>query len=106
MNTMQDRPAQLRDLVFAAIDELNEQRPPRERLAKSLDTTLTGEDGALDSLGFVNFIVALERRLDAAFGVSISLLDDERLDPTAAQFRTVRAFIEFLDQTLPGIGDV
>jgi acyl carrier protein len=103
---MQDRQTQLRDLVFAAFDELNEQRPVPERLAKSLDTPLAGEHGALDSLGFVNFIVALEQRLDAAFGVPISLLDDERLDPTAGQFRTVRAFVEFLDQMLPRNGHV
>jgi acyl carrier protein len=102
---MQDRSTRLRDLVFAAIDEINEQRPPQERLAKSLDTALTGEHGALDSLAFVNFIVALEQQLDAAFGVPISLLDDEHLDPAADQFGTVRAFVAFLEQKLEGVAD-
>jgi acyl carrier protein len=88
---------QLRDAVFAAIDELNAQRPPHERLPKALDTALTGEHGPLDSLAFVNLIVALEQRLDAMFGTTMSLLDDERLDPTAGQFRTVQALIDYLE---------
>jgi acyl carrier protein len=88
---------QLRDAVFAAIDELNAQRPPDQRLPKALDTALTGEHGPLDSLAFVNLIVALEQRLDAMFGTTMSLLDDERLDPTAGQFRTVQALIDYLE---------
>ena len=93
---MQDFDTQLRDAVFAAIDELNTQRAPQDRLTRTLDTALTGEHGPLDSLGFVNFVVALEQRLDGVFGTPISLLDDEHLDPTAEQFRTVRALVTYL----------
>lgn len=93
---MTDISAQLRDAVFGAIDELNELRPPDEQIAKSLDSTLTGEGGPLDSLGFVNLIVAIEQRLDSIFTSSVSLLDDEMLDPTAGHFRTVGALIEYL----------
>jgi len=95
---MPDLRAQLREAVFAALDDLNAQRPPHQRLPKALDTALTGEHGPLDSLAFVNFIVALEQRLDAMFGTTMSLLDDERLDPTAGQFRTVQALIEYLEE--------
>lgn len=95
---MTDMSSQLRDAVFGAIDELNQLRPPAERIAKSLDTTLSGENGPLDSLGFVNFIVAVEQRLDSVFTSSVSLLDDEMLDPTAGHFRTVGALIDYLEQ--------
>jgi acyl carrier protein len=84
--------------VFSAIDELNEQRVPHERLAKSPDTALTGEHGPLDSLAFVNLIVALEQRLDGIFGTPLNLLDDEHLDPTAGQFRTVGALVDYLER--------
>lgn len=89
---------QLRDVVFAAIDEVNEQRAPDARLEKTLDTALTGEHGPLDSLGFVNLVVAIEQRLDAIVGAPVSLLDDERLDPTADHFRTVKTLVEYLEQ--------
>lgn len=95
---MADISSQLRDAVFGAIDELNELRSPAERIVKSLDTTLTGEGGPLDSLGFVNFIVAVEQRLDSVFTSSVSLLDDEMLDPTAGHFRTVGALLDYLEQ--------
>ena len=95
---MTDISSQLRDAVFGAIDELNELRPPAERIDKSLDTPLTGENGPLDSLGFVNLIVAVEQRLDSVFTTSVSLLDDEMLDPTAGHFRTVGALIDYLEQ--------
>src|ERR1700683_758232 len=95
---MPDLRAQLREAVFAALNDLNAQRPPLQRLPKALDTALTGEHGPLDSLAFVNFIVALEQRLDAMFGTTMSLLDDEGLDPTAGEFRAVQALIEYLEE--------
>ena len=59
--------------VFAAIDELNQQLDAGERIAKSEASVLTGSDGALESLAFLNLIVATEERVNAAFGVSINL---------------------------------
>ncbi len=95
---MHDIRTKLRDAVFAAIDELNEQRPAEARLTKSLETALAGEDGPLDSLAFVNLVVALEQRLDAILPVPISLLDDERLDPTSGHFRSVQTLLDYLQQ--------
>ena len=103
---MRDLQAELRDAVFGAIDELNGQRAPGERLVKSVETALTGEAGPLDSLAFVNFVVALEQRLDTVFGTPVSLLDDEQLDPTASQFRTVQSLIDYLHQMQPNASDV
>ncbi len=98
--------AQLRDVVFAAIDELNGQRPPDQQLDKALETPLAGQDGPLDSLAFVNFIVALEQQFERTFGIAVSLLDDDRLDPTAGQFSSVGALIAFLDTLrTPGSDD-
>jgi len=69
-NDMRDKVLQH---VFAAIDELNQQLAPGERIGKSEASVLTGSDGALESLAFLNLIVATEERVNAAFGVSINL---------------------------------
>jgi len=69
-NDMRDK---LLQHVFSAIDELNQQLPPAERIAKSEATVLTGSDGALESLAFLNLIVATEDRVNAAFSTSINL---------------------------------
>lgn len=93
---MTDTATQLREAVYATLDDLNAQRPASERLAKALDTPLSGANGALDSLAFVNFIVMLEQRLDGSLAMPVSLLDDERLDPTAPHFQTVGNLITYL----------
>src|SRR5262245_10256442 len=61
------------ELVYSAIDELNQQLPPAKRVAKSESTALTGSSGALDSLGFLNLIVIVEDRVNAEHGTAIAL---------------------------------
>src|SRR4051812_43776689 len=63
----------LLELVYSAIDELNQQLPPQKRVAKSEATPLTGSTGALDSLGFLNLIVIVEDKVNAAHGSAIAL---------------------------------
>jgi hypothetical protein len=60
-------------LVYSAIDELNRQLPRAKHVARSESTPLTGSDGALDSLNFLNLIVLVEDRANAAHGTSIAL---------------------------------
>jgi hypothetical protein len=90
--------SQLKALVFSALDELNEQRPPHERFAKALDTPLAGESATFDSLAFVNFVVLVERQLEQHLGIEVSLLGDERLDLSA--FQTVGDLIDQLASLL------
>ncbi|HXH24138.1 MAG TPA: acyl carrier protein [Vicinamibacterales bacterium] len=94
------------DVVFASLDELNEQRAPEERLRKALETPLVGDGGSLDSLGLVNLIVILEERLDAVIGAPVTLLDDEHLDPSAGHFATVGTLVAHLETLLSGNGRV
>ena len=61
------------ELVYSAIDELNQQLPPAKRVAKSEATPLTGSSGALDSLGFLNLIVIVEDKVNAAHNSAIAL---------------------------------
>lgn len=90
--------SQLQDAVFGALDEVNQHRGAAQRLAKAPDTVLSGDAQALDSLGLVNFVVALEQRLDGVFPQPLSLLDDERVDLSSEHFRTVGAVIAYLEQ--------
>ena len=64
------------EVIFDAIDELNEQLPEEQRLEKNLDTILIGEDGKIDSLGLVNLIVLIEQKIEEDFGIYISLADE------------------------------
>ena len=95
---MHDFRAALREAVFAAIDDLNEMRAADARVVKAPETCLTGEAGVLDSLAFVNFVVALEQRLETLLGLRVNLLDEERLDLDVEPFRTVETLVAHLEQ--------
>jgi len=82
-------------IVYAAIDELNEQLAEENRVAKALETALLGSAGRLDSIGFVNLIVLVEEKCQDEFGVCISFLDTlaTREDNP---LRTVGSFIDYM----------
>lgn len=61
-------------LLDRSIDRLNELLPTGEPLPRAPSTVLLGADAALDSMGFVNLLVAIEEQLEAA-GISVMLAD-------------------------------
>lgn len=65
-------------VVYDAIDVVNRQLPAARRLRKAPDTVIVGLGGALDSLGVVNFVLALEERASAV-GAKVALLDEDML---------------------------
>jgi acyl carrier protein len=89
----------LRDIVFEAIDELNEQLPRERRLAKDAGTPLAGADGHLDSLGVVNLIAVLEQKLEERFGTTVNLIDRGLLEDSEP-LRSVGTLIDFLRPAL------
>lgn len=66
----------VREVLNCAIDRVNELLPTGEPLSKENDTVLLGQDGKLDSMGFVNLVVAVEEELETQFGVKVSLSDE------------------------------
>ena len=86
--------ARVREVVYAAIDELNLQLNPERRLSRSPATALFGEEGALDSLGLVNLIAEVEERVEEAFGQVVNLADGELMSGADDPFRDVAALVE------------
>ena len=72
MTSSQDKTLQI---IFEAVDEVNEMLPEEKRLEKSVDTVLAGDSGNLDSLGLVSFIVAVEGAAQRHFGQDLALAD-------------------------------
>ena len=92
---MTDTKERVTSIVYAAIDEMNEQLAEENRLAKAPETALLGSAGRLDSIGFINLIVLVEEKCQGEFRVCISLPDilatweDNRL-------QTVGSFIDYI----------
>jgi hypothetical protein len=80
------------ELVYAAVDEINGQLPAGSRLAKQADTVLLGDGAALDSLAFVNLLVAVEGGVERAGGPPIGLLDElGKAEEESSPLRTLGA---------------
>ncbi len=93
--------------IFSAIDDVNELLLPSQRLAKSSEIALMGNESALDSLGLVNLIVATERRVEKAFGVSIVLVSQESMSLKESPFKKISTLVDYtkslLDKKMNGV---
>lgn len=84
------------EVIFWAIEDLNQQLPEKDRLEKSLETVLFGKAGKLDSLGFVNLIVAVEQRIQEETGQAIALADERAMSQKESPFRTVDTLANYI----------
>ena len=96
---MSDKQAILKS-IYAVIDETNHDLPSGQRLEHSTDTVLFGDKGKLDSLGLVNFIVAVEQRIDEDFSNPVSLTDDKAMSQRNSPFRTVGTLVDYVASLL------
>ena len=83
-------------VIFKCIDEINEQEKPDKTLLKNIDEVIYGNDGKLDSLGLVNFIVAIEEKVEDKFGVPIILADERAMSQKQSPFRTVGSLVDYI----------
>lgn len=86
--------------IFAALDDVNGLLLPAQRLPKSVDTLLTGNDSVLDSLGLVNLIVATERKVEEEFGAGITLVTQESMSLSESPFQSVGTLAEYVQSLL------
>lgn len=91
-------PDQILKIIYEAIDNLNALMPAERRLAKSPDSVLTGNDSVLDSLGLVNFIVAVERGAEEKLGLSVNLVNEDSMARKESPFRTVASLADYLSE--------
>ena len=72
-NKIEDK---VRECVNCAIDRVNELLPCGGTLPNEEGTILLGQDSRLDSMGFVNLVVALEDEFSERFGRQVTLTDE------------------------------
>ena len=84
-------------LVYAAIDEVNAQSMDGGPVEKSLDTPLLGSDEGMDSLTFVNLIVAIEEQIQTRLGKAVVLVDETSMSRQDQPFRTVGTLARYVE---------
>ena len=88
------------NLVFSVIDEINKELSKDEHIIKSLDSVIYGSNGQLDSLGLVNFVVAVEQKIEDVFEKSINLADDKAMSERNSPFQTIETFVNYIYDVL------
>ena len=86
--------------IFAAIDEVNNILVEEERLEKLPNTILVGDNGKLDSLGLINFIVEVEGRVQKRFGMTLDLI--EALDSPDKPMSSISCLADFIEIRVNG----
>lgn len=86
----------IREAIYRAVDETNEQLPKGRQLEKSPESVLFGKGGQLDSLGLVGFIVEVEQKIEEEFGVSITLADERAMSQKNSPFLTLGALARYV----------
>ena len=87
-------------VLYRAVDRVNEQLPDERQLDKTPQTILFGKNGRLDSLGLVSFIVEVEQELEDEFGVGITLADERAMSQKNSPFLTLQTLEEYISLVL------
>jgi len=77
------------NIIFDAVDEINQDLEADERLEKTEEAVLYGKESRIDSLSLVNLIVAVEERLQDKFEVSVMLADERAMSQERSPFKTL-----------------
>jgi len=90
----------LLNLMYAAIDEVNASSGDRILIEKNPLTPLLSPDVSVDSLTFVNLVVAFEEQIHRAIGKPIVLVGEEDVGLQEHPFRTVGSFANYAARIL------
>jgi acyl carrier protein len=82
--------------VYRGVDWINGELPPDRQLIKAPETRLVGSESVLDSMHLVSLIVAIEREVEDAFGVAVTLADERALSMEASPFRSIQSLADYI----------
>ena len=91
-----DDMTEIRELITKAIDELNEQLEPDNRVTVSPDTRFIGSKASLDSISFVTFISILEELLEENYAKSFQLVDEKAFSEKNSPFYSVETLEKYI----------
>lgn len=88
------------DIIYAAIDEVNASAGPDEQIAKTTETPLLGSASGVDSLAFVNLVVAIEQEVESRLKKTLVLVTEETMTSGEHPFLTVGTLAKHLSHRL------
>lgn len=90
----------LEDLIYPVVDEVRETIESGHQLEKSPKTPLFGSGSALDSIGLVTFIVAVEARIEKETGKAVTLADEKAMSLKNSPFQNLATLAAYIEKLL------
>ncbi len=84
------------EIIFEAVDEVNQMLPENRKLEKQPETILTGDLAVLDSLALVSFMVAVEGAAQRHLGQDLCLVD--KLDSPDSPLASIGTLAQYVAQ--------
>ncbi|NBB77892.1 MAG: hypothetical protein GVY36_00335 [Verrucomicrobia bacterium] len=97
---MPDRQA-IETCILYSVKTLAEDFELETLKAPSPESTLYGENGALDSMALVNLIADIEDALAERYGLSIALADEKAMSAKNSPYRSVSSLTDAVMERLP-----
>jgi hypothetical protein len=91
-----DDPENILAAIYRAVDWINDELPVDRRLIKAPETRLLGPQSVLNSMNVVSLIIAIEREIEDAFGVALTLADERALSMKASPFRSIQSLADYI----------
>ena len=91
-----DDPEHIVAAIYRAVDWINGELPPGRQLIKAPETPLLGSASVLDSMRLVSLIVTVEREVEDAFGVALTLADERALSMKESPFRSIQSLADYI----------
>ena len=82
--------------IYRAVDWINGELPPDRQLIKAPETRLLDSQSVLDSMHLVSLIVTIEREVEDAFGVALTLADERALSMKESPFRSIQSLADYI----------
>jgi hypothetical protein len=95
----------LTEILFESVDEANQVLGQEHQLRKTLDESLIGEGGRLDSMGLVIFLAIVEETLQSRLGTSVTIVDDRAMSARSSPFRSLGTLRAHLGELIGVAGD-
>ncbi|MEQ8322561.1 MAG: hypothetical protein RH946_20025 [Rhodospirillales bacterium] len=88
------------ELVFAAIDTVNQMSDDGQAIVKAPQTPLLGDTTTVDSLVLVNLVVAIEEAIMDETGKVVTLITEDSMTQESSPFDSVQSLADYVDTRL------
>lgn len=92
--------SKVKNIVVNTLKEFNAELQNEDLANPTLETSLYGLNGNLDSLGLVSLIADLEQRINDEFSTDLILADERAMSSRNSPFRNVGSLAAYIEKLL------